>query len=76
MATILVADDNRANREALAALLELAGHDVIRAADGRGVARAREAHPELVISDVLMPVMDGYELARNLRADPAPPRRR
>ena len=77
MATILVADDNRANREALAALLELAGHDVIRAADGReAFARAREAHPELVISDVLMPVMDGYELARNLRADPAPPRRR
>ena len=71
MATILVADDNRANREALAALLELAGHDVIRAADGReALARAREAHPELVISDVLMPVMDGYELARNLRADP------
>src|SRR5688500_10177369 len=70
MATILVADDNRANREALAALLELAGHDVIRAADGReALARAREAHPELVISDVLMPVMDGYELARNLRAD-------
>jgi diguanylate cyclase (GGDEF)-like protein len=72
MASILVADDNRANREALAALLESAGHRVLRAADGReALARARETRPELVISDVLMPLMDGYELARRLRADPA-----
>jgi diguanylate cyclase (GGDEF)-like protein len=72
MATILVADDNRANREALAALLELAGHDVLRAIDGReALSRALEARPELVISDVLMPMMDGYELARRLKADPA-----
>ena len=72
MATILVADDNRANREALAALLESAGHYVLRAADGReALARAHEARPDLVISDVLMPLMDGYELARRLRADPA-----
>jgi diguanylate cyclase (GGDEF)-like protein len=72
MATILVADDNRANREALAALLESAGHVVVRAVDGReALARAQEARPELVISDVLMPMMDGYELARRLKADPA-----
>jgi diguanylate cyclase (GGDEF)-like protein len=72
MATILVADDNRANREALAALLESAGHDVVRAADGReALARAQEARPELVMSDVLMPIMDGYELVRRLKADPA-----
>jgi diguanylate cyclase (GGDEF)-like protein len=72
MATILVADDNRANREALAALLETAGHDVVRAVDGReALARAQETRPELVISDVLMPMMDGYELARRLKADPA-----
>ena len=41
MATILVADDNRANREALAALLELAGHEVLRAADGREALATR-----------------------------------
>ncbi|HEU4924285.1 MAG TPA: EAL domain-containing protein [Burkholderiales bacterium] len=72
MATVLVADDNRANREALAALLESAGHRVLRAADGReALSRAREVCPDLVISDVLMPLMDGYELARRLRAEPA-----
>jgi diguanylate cyclase (GGDEF)-like protein len=72
MATILVADDNRANREALAALLESAGHTVVRAIDGReALARAQEMPPDLVISDVLMPMMDGYELARRLRAEPA-----
>src|SRR5687768_15487780 len=72
MATILVADDNRANREALAALLESAGHAVVRAVDGReALTRAQDARPDLVISDVLMPMMDGYELARRLKADPA-----
>jgi len=72
MATILVADDNRANRDALAALLESAGHRVVTAADGReALARARAGRPDLVISDVLMPLMDGYELARRLKDDPA-----
>jgi diguanylate cyclase (GGDEF)-like protein len=72
MATILVADDNRANREAMAALLETAGHRVLSAADGReAFERAREHRPDLVISDVLMPEMDGYELARRLQLDPA-----
>ena len=72
MAKILVADDHRANRAALAALLETAGHEVLAAENGRdALARAREARPELVISDVLMPAMDGYELARRLKLDPA-----
>src|SRR5690349_20741259 len=70
--TILVADDNRANREALASLLEAAGYEVTKAADGEeALERARAARPELVITDVLMPRMDGYELARRLREDPA-----
>ncbi|HZM35432.1 MAG TPA: EAL domain-containing protein [Burkholderiales bacterium] len=72
MATILVADDSRANRDALTALLETAGHRVLSAADGReAFERAREHRPDLVISDVLMPQMDGYELARRLQLDPA-----
>ena len=72
MATILVADDHRANRQALAALLESAGHRVVIAGDGReALAKARAERPQLVISDVLMPLMDGYELARRLKDDPA-----
>ena len=72
MAKILVADDHRANRAALAALLETAGHEVLAAENGRdALAQARDAQPELVISDVLMPAMDGYELARRLKIDPA-----
>ena len=70
MATILVVDDNRANREALASLLEIAGHSVSKAPGARqALAQARAEPPELVISDVLMPGMDGYTLARQLRAD-------
>jgi len=72
MATILIADDHRANRDALAYLLEQAGYRVLTAANGAdALAMALEERPDLVISDVLMPKMDGYGLARRLRADPA-----
>jgi diguanylate cyclase (GGDEF)-like protein len=71
MARILIADDNRANREALAALLESAGYEVIVAVDGTdALAKAKDTRPDLLISDVLMPKMDGYELARRLRREP------
>ena len=70
MADILVVDDNRANREALASLLEVAGHRVRKAANAReALESARAEPPELVVSDVLMPGMDGYVLARQLRGD-------
>ena len=72
MAKILIADDHRANRDALAALLETVGHYVLTAADGnQALNLARDNRPELIISDVLMPQMDGYELARRLKLDPA-----
>src|SRR5581483_9687059 len=61
-----------ANRQALASWLENAGHEVLTAPNGEeALDQARTRHPALVISDVLMPRMDGYELARRLRADPA-----
>jgi diguanylate cyclase (GGDEF)-like protein len=72
MGSILVVDDNRANREALGSLLEAAGYQVTGAAGAaQALAQARATPPDLVISDVLMPGMDGYVLARELRAHPA-----
>src|SRR6185369_16990019 len=71
MADILVVDDNRANREALASLLEVAGHSARRASSARqALESALAGPPDLVISDVLMPGMDGYVLVRELRGDP------
>ena len=71
MARILIADDHRANREALAALLETAGHEVLSAPEGsKALELARSHRPELVITDVLMPIMDGYELTRRLKLEP------
>ena len=53
-------------------LLRHQGHRLLEAADGReALATARAEHPDLVITDVLMPVMDGYEFVRQLRLDPA-----
>ena len=72
MAKILIADDHRANRDALGALLEVAGHHVLSAGDGEQALKlARDHAPELLISDVLMPIMDGYELTRRLKLEPA-----
>src|SRR6185295_10062287 len=60
-----------ANREFLAALLGPLGHRVLQAPDGvHGLQLASAERPDVVITDVLMPVMDGYEFARRLRADP------
>ena len=71
MATILIVDDLADNRKFLVTLLGYHGHRLLEAVDGRGaLAVARAEHPDLVITDVLMPVMDGYELVRQLRLDP------
>jgi signal transduction histidine kinase/DNA-binding response OmpR family regulator len=72
MATILIVDDVSDNRQFLVTVLRYHGHRLLEAADGReGLAAAQAHHPDMVITDVLMPVMDGYELARQLRLDPA-----
>jgi diguanylate cyclase len=68
---ILVVDDNALNRKLLVALLSHEGHSVDEAVDGRdGLAVVAERVPQLVISDILMPTMDGYEFVHRLRADP------
>jgi signal transduction histidine kinase len=69
---ILVVDDNADAADMLAMLLQQAGHEVRTAADGESaIARARTWAPDLAVLDIGLPGMDGYELARRLRADPA-----
>jgi CheY-like chemotaxis protein len=68
---ILVVDDYDDTREVLKALLELAGHVVIEAANGReAVEIATVAVPDLVLMDLAMPGMDGLAATRTLRAQP------
>jgi two-component system CheB/CheR fusion protein len=68
---VLVIEDNRDAAEALSTLLELEGHVVDLAYDGRqGLARARESHPDVVICDIGLPEMSGLDVARAMRAEP------
>ena len=70
-ATILIVDALSGNRNFLATLLRDQGHRVLEASNGReGLAAVQAEHLDLVITDVLMPVMDGYEFVRQLRLDP------
>jgi two-component system, OmpR family, response regulator len=68
---LLVVDDNRAAADGMAQWLRLFAHEVRVEYDGtRGLAAAREWRPECVLSDIRMPGLDGYALARAVRADP------
>jgi len=72
MAKILVVDDRAEDREFLVTLLGYARHTVLEAADGaEALALVRTEHPDLVISDVLLPSVDGYEFVRQLRGTPS-----
>lgn len=71
MTRVLIVDDHDSNLELLRAILEEDGFEVEQANDGeQALASARRKLPDLVISDLLMPVMDGYTLLRHWRADP------
>jgi len=71
MATILVVDDRPSNRDFLLTLLGYLGHRLLEAGDGaQALELIRSARPDLVITDILMPTMDGYEMVSRLRADP------
>jgi signal transduction histidine kinase len=68
---ILVADDNSDALESLATLLELSGHEVFSAANGALALESAERHlPEVALLDIGMPKLDGYEVARRIRAQP------
>ena len=70
-ATILVVDDEPAIRLGLASAIRRRGYAVVTAENGNeGIQRAKEKMPDLIISDVMMPVTNGFEMRRLLSADP------
>lgn len=69
--TILVADDNEANRELLEAWLTEAGYDVALASDGHSTLEYVRNHPvNVLLLDVMMPDLDGFEVCRRIKSDP------
>ena len=69
---ILIVDDERGVRELLSENLKMQGYETATAADGRaGLEEARRSRPNLILLDVIMPVMDGWKMLKELRADEA-----
>ncbi|MGH9200737.1 MAG: response regulator [Vicinamibacterales bacterium] len=70
MPNILIVEDNEASRDALARRLERRGYQIILAPDGaQGVSVARSVRPDLVLMDLGLPVIDGWEATRQLKGD-------
>ncbi len=70
MAKVLLVEDNEMNRDMLSRRLKRKGFEVIVAADGReGVAKASAESPDLILLDMSLPVIDGWEAARQIKAD-------
>ena len=68
---ILIVEDHHDSREALSALFQAFGYDVVEAKNGReGIALASEAHPGLILMDIMMPELDGFDAARAIRRIP------
>ena len=72
MPKILLVEDNEMNRDMLSRRLEKRGYALIIAVDGaQGVALTQSAHPDLILMDMSLPVIDGWEATKQLKADPA-----
>lgn len=72
MVKILLVEDNEMNRDMLSRRLERRGYEVIIATDGlAGVEAAMEAKPDLVLMDMSLPVIDGWEATRRIKENPA-----
>jgi len=72
MKRILLVEDNEMNRDMLSRRLERRGYEVVIAVDGQmGIAMAQAQAPDLILMDMSLPVMDGWEATRALKADDA-----
>ncbi|MFI5335812.1 MAG: response regulator [Opitutales bacterium] len=72
MAKILLVEDNEMNRDMLTRRLEKRGYTVVPAVDGAaGIAQAKATAPDLILMDMSLPVIDGWEASRQIKADPA-----
>ena len=70
MSKILLVEDNEPSRDALGRRLQRRGYEVVPAVDGQqAVSTAREVQPDLILMDLGLPVMDGWEATRLLKAD-------
>jgi len=73
-ARVLIADDNPANVDILQTRLAVHGYEIVTAGDGEeALAVARERQPDVILLDVMMPKLDGFEVCRRLKADPSLP---
>ena len=69
---ILVVEDQEDNRQILRDLLTSVGYEVIQAENGEeGLATAARERPDLILMDIQLPLLDGYEVTRRIKADPA-----
>jgi two-component system, cell cycle response regulator DivK len=69
---ILVVEDHEDNRQILRDLLASAGYEMIEAENGEdGVAAAAAQQPDLILMDIQLPILDGYEATRQIKANPA-----
>jgi CheY-like chemotaxis protein len=72
LAKILLVEDNEMNRDMLSRRLVKRGYEVVIAVEGeQGIALARTDSPDLVLMDMSLPVLDGWEATRRLKSDPA-----
>ena len=72
MTKILLVEDNEMNLDMLSRRLIRSGYEVIAAQDGAaGVAKATTENPQLILMDMSLPILDGWEATRRLKADPA-----
>ncbi len=72
MAKVLLVEDNEMNRDMLSRRLERKGYEVVIAVDGQeGVDKARTESPSIILMDMSLPVIDGWEATRQIKADPA-----